>query len=174
MNTPPRPAEALPTPEHVASLARKRMAAGVLLRDRDDRVLLVEPSYKPNWELPGGAVEADESPWAAASRELIEELGLTRPLGRLLVVDYVLPHDGKPEGVTFIFDGGHLDEADLTTLPLPNNEILSASFHTLEQARTKTKPLLANRLTAATEAAHQGITALCEHGVRVAFSPPPP
>ncbi|HEY9339368.1 MAG TPA: NUDIX hydrolase, partial [Kribbella sp.] len=44
------------------------MAAGVLFRAVDGRVLLVEPSYKPNWEIPGGAVEADESPWAAAAR----------------------------------------------------------------------------------------------------------
>ena len=46
----------------------------MLFRDRADRVLLVEPSSKPNWELPGGAVEADETPWGAARRELAEPL----------------------------------------------------------------------------------------------------
>ncbi|RSM87614.1 hypothetical protein DMH04_11040 [Kibdelosporangium aridum] len=61
------------------------MAAGALFRDDSGRVLFVEPSYKPNWEIPGGAVEADEPPWKTASRELVEELGWTRPLGRLLV-----------------------------------------------------------------------------------------
>ena len=60
----------LPVEQYVAGLTRRRMAAGVLLRDCAGRVLVVEPSYKPNWELPGGAVEADESPWAAATREL--------------------------------------------------------------------------------------------------------
>jgi hypothetical protein len=49
-------------------LPKKRMAAGVLFRSADRRVLLVEPSYKPNWEIPGGIVEPDESPWAAAAR----------------------------------------------------------------------------------------------------------
>jgi ADP-ribose pyrophosphatase YjhB (NUDIX family) len=48
------------------------MAAGVLLFDADGRVLLVEPTYKPYWELPGGVVEADESPHTAACRELKE------------------------------------------------------------------------------------------------------
>lgn len=48
----------------MAGLSRKRMAAGVLLRDVQGRVLLVEPPSKPNWKIPGGAVEADESPWA--------------------------------------------------------------------------------------------------------------
>ncbi|MBC6447145.1 NUDIX hydrolase [Actinokineospora sp. HBU206404] len=144
------------------------MAAGVLFRDHEDRVLLVEPSYKPTWEIPGGAVDADESPWVAASRELAEELGLDRPAGRLLVVDYVRPQDGRPEGVVFIFDGGHLEEADLPNLVFADGEILSAGFHTIGQARAKVKPLLANRLAAAVEAAHQDVTALCEDGVRVA------
>lgn len=168
MNVAPRSAEVLPVEEYVAGLARKRMAAGVLFRDRDDRVLLVEPSYKPNWEIPGGAVEADESPWTAASRELVEELGLDRPLGRLLVVDYVRPQDSRPEGVVFVFDGGVWDETDLDGLVFGDGEIRSAGFHTIEQARHKVKPLLADRLAVAVEASRQGVTALCEDGVRVA------
>ena len=32
------------------------MAAGALFRDEDGRVLLVDPTYKPTWDLPGGAV----------------------------------------------------------------------------------------------------------------------
>lgn len=66
----------------MAGLSGKPMVAGVLFRDVQKRILLVEPSYKPNWEVPGGAVEADESPWETATRELIEELGWNRPLSR--------------------------------------------------------------------------------------------
>lgn len=69
----------LPANQYVASLARKRMAAGALFRDVAGRVLLVEPTYKENWEVPGGAVEQDESPTAACRREVLEELGLDRP-----------------------------------------------------------------------------------------------
>ncbi|MDX8035431.1 MFS transporter [Lentzea sp. BCCO 10_0856] len=47
----------------------------MLSREKSDRVLLLEPSYKPNWKIPGGAVEADESPWANATRELVEVFG---------------------------------------------------------------------------------------------------
>ncbi len=160
------PTAALPVDQYVAGLARKRMAAGVLFRDRADRVLLVQPSYKPNFEIPGGAVEADESPWAAATRELAEELGWHRPLGRLLVVDYVRPQDSRPEGVIFIFDGGVLDETDLIGTVFPDGEILSAGFHTLIEARARVKPLLADRLTAALQAVDQGVTVLCDHGRR--------
>ena len=54
----------LPPDQYVASLARKRMAAGALFRDEAGGVLLVNPVYKPTWDLPGGAVEAEESPHA--------------------------------------------------------------------------------------------------------------
>lgn len=157
----------LPVEQYVAGLARKRMAAGVLFRDGGDRVLLVEPSYKPNWEIPGGAVEADESPWAAAIREVAEELGWDQPLGRLLVVDFVRPQDSRPEGVVFVFDGGVLDESDVVGMVLPGAEIVSAAFHTLAEARDRVKPLLADRIAAALEAVRQGVTALCEQGQRV-------
>ena len=164
----PAATASLPVEQYVAGLARKRMAAGVLFRDRTGRVLLVEPSYKPNWEIPGGAVEADESPWATAIREVTEELGWDRPLGRLLVVDYLQPQDSRPEGVVFVFDGGVLDETDLLGMVFPDGEILSASFQTLAQARNRVKPLLADRLDAAVEAAEQGVTVLCEQGRRIA------
>jgi 8-oxo-dGTP pyrophosphatase MutT (NUDIX family) len=164
----PESAEARSFELYVAGLARKRMAAGVLFRDRADRVLLVEPTYKPDWEIPGGAVEADESPWRAAARELAEELGWERPVGRLLVVDSVRPHDGRPEGVLFVFDGGVLDVDEPAGAVLAAGELRSAGWHTLEQARAKVKPRLADRLVAAVDAARTGGTALCEDGVRVA------
>ncbi|MFF8812893.1 NUDIX domain-containing protein [Streptomyces pactum] len=57
-------------------LPRKRMAAGVLFFDSAGRVLLVDPAYREPWEIPGGAVEREESPRAGARREVREELGL--------------------------------------------------------------------------------------------------
>lgn len=161
-------ARVLPVEQYVAGLSRKRMAAGVLFRDMLGRVLLVEPSYKPNWEIPGGAVEADEPPWETATRELVEELGMDRPLGRLLVVDYVRPHDSRPEGVVFVFDGGTLDETDVVGMVLPEAEIRSAGFCTLPEVRERVKPLLADRIAVALQAVEQGVTALCDHGRRVA------
>jgi 8-oxo-dGTP diphosphatase len=46
----------------------------VLFRDAAGRVLLVKPTYKNGWEIPGGYVDAGESPRAAAAREVKEEL----------------------------------------------------------------------------------------------------
>lgn len=166
--TVPAATDVLPVEQYVAGLARKAMAAGVLFRDKAGRVLLVEPSYKPNWEIPGGVVEVDESPWTTASRELAEELGWDIPLGRLLVVDHLRPQDSRPEGLRFVFDGGELEESDLEGTVFPDGEILSAGFHTLAEARGKVKPVLADRLAAALEAVEQGVTVLCEQGQRIA------
>jgi 8-oxo-dGTP diphosphatase len=89
----------LPPDQYVASLARKRMAVTAFFRDRRGRVLLVNPVYKQTWDLPGGAVEAEESPHAACRREVVEELGLDRPPGRVLAVDWVPSRPERPEGL---------------------------------------------------------------------------
>jgi ADP-ribose pyrophosphatase YjhB (NUDIX family) len=155
--------------QDIAGLSRKFISAKVLFRDALGRVLLVEPSGRPGWSIPGGKVEADESPWAAATRELSEELGLDQPVGRLLVVDYLPPRDPRPERVVFVFDGGLLDESAVERMTFPDGEISSASFHTPAEARTRMMtPLLADRLDVAVQASDQGVTALCEQGRRIA------
>ncbi|HEX6445924.1 MAG TPA: GNAT family N-acetyltransferase, partial [Streptosporangiales bacterium] len=89
-----------------ASLPAKRVAAGALFVDAAGRVLLVEPTYKEVWDIPGGVVERDESPRDGCRREVREELGLDRPVGGLLCVDWELPARPKTEGVVLVFDGG--------------------------------------------------------------------
>ena len=68
--------------------ARPVVAAGALFRDAAGRVLLVHPTYKPGWDVPGGVVEDGESPAEACRREIAEELGLDRATGAFLSVDH--------------------------------------------------------------------------------------
>src|SRR5882762_554164 len=89
-------------------MATPRVAAGVLFRDAAGRVLLVKPTYKAGWDIPGGYVEPGESPKRAAEREILEELGLEVRPGRLLVVDWA-PHPNEGDKLLFIFDGGQLN-----------------------------------------------------------------
>ncbi len=56
------------------TLPAKRMGAGAIVRDPSGRVLIVKPTYKEGWELPGGAVEDGESP-AEATTLLVERAG---------------------------------------------------------------------------------------------------
>ena len=44
------------------NLPRTRIGAGIVIVDLSDRILLVQPVYKTTWEIPGGIVEAGESP----------------------------------------------------------------------------------------------------------------
>lgn len=144
------------------------MGSGVLFRDAADRVLLVEPSYKDYWELPGGAVDGDESPYDAAARELKEELGLVVPPGRLLVVDWVPPQPGRTEGVMFVFDGGVLSLAATEEIRLPAEELRSWAWCTLSEAGERLSPLLARRAAAALAATADGVTLYLENGNRLA------
>jgi ADP-ribose pyrophosphatase YjhB (NUDIX family) len=150
--------------EYASGLPRKRVVAGVVFRAADGRVLLVEPSYKPNWEIPGGAVEADESPWDGAARELREELGWEQAAGRLLVIDHVQAYDGRPEAIVFVFDGGELTDAQVDELKFPDGEIVSAGFYDPADIRHLVKPLLADRIEAALAAARDGSVWFCENG----------
>jgi 8-oxo-dGTP diphosphatase len=53
-------------------MATPRMAAGIAIRDPGGRILLVRPTYKDGWDIPGGYVEPGESPAEACRRELKE------------------------------------------------------------------------------------------------------
>jgi 8-oxo-dGTP pyrophosphatase MutT (NUDIX family) len=160
--------ELLPFDEYVRSLHRKRMSAGVLFRDPEGRILLVEPSYKPNWDIPGGGVDEGEAPWTAAVREVREEIGLERSLGRPLVIDHQ-PDDGQmPEGMAFVFDGGLVSQQEVSDLVLTDPEIVTARLVTLVEAVELVKPTLARRLAVALDVIHTGELALCENGKRLA------
>lgn len=59
------------------------------LIETSDGMLLVKPSYKKGWDLPGGIVESDESPVEGLRREIVEELGISAEIGGLRCVDYI-------------------------------------------------------------------------------------
>jgi ADP-ribose pyrophosphatase YjhB (NUDIX family) len=104
-----------------------RLAAGVLFRDADGRVLLVKPTYKRGWDLPGGYVEPGEAPKRAAVREVAEELGLEVTVGQLLAVDWA-PHPAEGDKLLFVFDGGTVDPTLLTEAELQPSEIGEVRF----------------------------------------------
>ncbi|MFJ5123477.1 NUDIX domain-containing protein [Kitasatospora sp. NPDC088548] len=56
------------------------VTAYVLCTDLAFRLLLVQAAGLGSWHLPGGVVEAGESPLDAARREFREELGLNADL----------------------------------------------------------------------------------------------
>ncbi|WP_405710774.1 NUDIX hydrolase [Streptomyces xanthophaeus] len=149
--------------EHEAKMARPRMAAGALFFDEEDRVLLVEPSYKDYRDIPGGYVEESESPRQACVREVQEELGIAPHIGRLLVVDWA-PNPGEGDKVLYLFDGGRLSADDRQQVTLQAGELRGYDFHNADQVPDLTIPRLARRITAGIQARTNGLTAYLEHG----------
>ena len=127
-------------------LPKKRLIAHVLIRDPAGRVLLCETRFKQDWELPGGIVEPGEPPRVGANREVTEELGVDRPVGRLLVVDWMPPYLGWDDAMELIFDGGTLDESELAGLSLQVSEIKQVRFCTAAEAAELVTPLARRRL----------------------------
>jgi 8-oxo-dGTP pyrophosphatase MutT (NUDIX family)/predicted kinase len=158
------PLDIVQTPEPVA----ETVAAGVLLFDEDDRVLLVDPTYKPGWEFPGGVVEKGEPPARAGMREVAEELGIElAAVPRLLLVDWEPPLPPGFGGLRLIFDGGRLPAARAAELALPAAELREWRFATEAEAAGLLPPARHRRLTWALQARERGTTLNLEAGVPV-------
>nr|WP_202487003.1 NUDIX hydrolase [Streptomyces sp. SID8354] len=150
------------TPEPTA----ETLAAGVLLFDDRDRVLLVDPTYKPGWEFPGGIVEPGEPPARAGVREVAEELGIQLPCTpRLLVLDWEAPKPPGFGGLRLLFDGGTLTEDRIRDLLLPGSELRAWRFVTESEAESMLPPVRWNRLRWALRARERGCPLHLEAGV---------
>jgi 8-oxo-dGTP diphosphatase len=160
----PGPSGGLPPDAYLASLARKRMAAAALCRDQEGRVLLVDPVYRDTWDLPGGAVEAEESPQAACRREVAEEVGLDRPVGRVLALDWVPSRPERPEGLIVVYDGDVLSAEDIDTIVVQDGELAGYAFADPDQVAARVTPLVADRITACLDALAAGTVASLEGG----------
>jgi 8-oxo-dGTP diphosphatase len=100
------------------------VSAGALVFDRAGRLLILKPTYKSGWTIPGGVMEADgETPWDACRREVREECGIEVRRGRLACMDFRRPRPGRPGGIRFLFDCGRADNQALADLVLQPEEI---------------------------------------------------
>ena len=99
-------------------------SAGALIFDPGGRLLILKPTYKKGWTIPGGQIDpGGESPWDACRRETEEECGLVIDRGRLVCVDFRSPRPSRPGGVRFLFDCGKLARGSLREIRLQESEI---------------------------------------------------
>jgi 8-oxo-dGTP pyrophosphatase MutT (NUDIX family) len=151
--------------EYRRSLARHPTASGLLITDVGGRVLLVRPIYKEGWEFPGGAVDAGESPWDAAVREIKEELGVTLSASPvLLCADWMRPHAAEVGGLRLIFDGGVMTPDQLSAIRLPAEELSEWKLVEVADADAFLPSIRTRRLRAAVAARRTGRAAYLEDG----------
>ncbi len=149
------------------TLPRKRMGATALFLDRQNNLLLVKPTYRPFWLLPGGVIEENESPRRACLREVKEELGLDISIEKLLCIDYRSSDDMRSEVLEFIFFGGVLSPNDIQRITLPLAELSEYRFVPLEEALLLVTDRLGKRLSPSLHALKNNVTAYLEDGQRV-------
>jgi 8-oxo-dGTP diphosphatase len=119
----------------VFELPRIPASAGALIVDRAGRLLVLKPTYKSGWTIPGGQMEDNgETPWEACRREVHEETALTVDAGRLICVDFLRPRPGRPGGMRFLFDCGALDDEALRTVVVQPDEISEYRFEEIGHA----------------------------------------
>lgn len=82
----------------------KRMASSaVLLENEAGELLIVKANYKQYWALPGGIIEADETPRQAVVRETLEEIGAVLQPNDLSFVVVANRISGSAQTYQFVF-----------------------------------------------------------------------
>ncbi|GID26910.1 NUDIX domain-containing protein [Paractinoplanes brasiliensis] len=138
-------------------------AAGLITATGTDHVLLVKPTYRDDWSLPGGYVEAGEFPHEACARELHEELGLTVKPNSLLVVDWAPPEGKRTRAIiSLTFDCGEIP-AD-AALTLAADELDDWAFLPPREAAARLPANVAPRISAALRARTSSETAYLAGG----------
>lgn len=113
-----------------------------IIRDAENRVLLVRQSSDGLWTTPGGSIDPGELPADAVVREVLEETGLTvRPLrvmavwgGDQCVVRYA--NGDETEYVSIVFECERLNSQPQEL----DDEVTETRFFSLEEA--KSAPLI--------------------------------
>jgi len=120
----------------------------------DKSLLLVRSSYRTAWNFPGGSIRRDETPEAAARRELAEEIGLVTQAALSPAGQACGLWDGRRDRVHFFV----LRLDALPPLRLDNREIVGARLVPLNKARTLS-------LTEPVRAYIEDQTMFCREGV---------
>lgn len=134
------------------SLPAIPVSAGALIFDPAGRLLILKPTYKSGWTIPGGVMEADgESPWEACQREVREETGLEVIRGRLAAMDFRPAKPGRLAGIRYLFDCGQVSDEALADVKLQPEEISDFRLVSLTEALTLLRGPISRRVQAATQ-----------------------
>jgi 8-oxo-dGTP diphosphatase len=141
------------------SLPAIPVSAGALIFDRAGRLLILNPTYKSGWTIPGGVMEADgETPWEACRREVREECGIEVRRGRLACMDFRRPRPDRPGGIRFLFDCGAVADEHLAAIVIQPEEVSEYRIVALADALPLLRGPIRRRVRAAS--AHRALVYL--------------
>ena len=127
------------------------VSAGALIFDRAGLLLILKPTYKSGWTIPGGVMEADgETPWEACQREVREECGIEVRRARLACMDFRRQKPGRAGGIRFLFDCGRFGDTDLDGIVVQPEEISEYRFSAVPDALDLLRGPIRRRVRAAT------------------------
>ena len=155
-----------PSDAELVDFPRKIVAAAALIFDERGHLLIVKPTYRDGWNMPGGVVDANEAPAVACHRELLEELALDLPVGRLLALDW-RPDRGQGDSLQFIFEGVTLNSTQRARLRIPEDEISEYRFLPVEEAIATLPERMRPRVAAAVRSLERGVPIYLESGIEL-------
>jgi ADP-ribose pyrophosphatase YjhB (NUDIX family) len=143
-------------------------SASALIFDERGRLLILRPTYKSGWTIPGGVMESNgETPWQACQREVREECGLEVTGARLACVDFRPPRPDRPGGLRFLFDCGQHDTRALQAIALQREEVSEYRLVRVAEALALLRKPIRRRVRAAVRTdgrARRGGTVYLEDG----------
>jgi len=121
-------------------LPKRHMSAGSLIFNSKQEMLIVKPSYKNYWQIPGGHSDAGETLRETAARETFEEIGIHVTITAMLCVNMNPAKGPVPDNIQSVFDAGILSDDQISQIHLQNEEIVEYMFLPVAQAMPKLGP----------------------------------
>jgi 8-oxo-dGTP diphosphatase len=146
------------------TLPKKRMSVSAIFFNKEKHILIVKPTYRAYWLLPGGCIEDDESPQEACNRETKEELNIDISVEQLLGVDYLAKDNEETECLQFTFYGGILSQTQIYMIALPVTELSRYCFLPVEKILPILSPKLAKGLPYYLQALKENTVVYLENG----------
>lgn len=142
----------LPHDEWLRRMPKKRVSAGLLIMNEQKGLLIVKPSYKDYWTIPGGVVEQYESPIDGCVREVYEEIGLCVSQPKFIGLVHAPRRTENDDVLHFFFYGGALSSQEIANIHLQADELEDFRFVVPSDIKEFVIPHFAEKLPALLQA----------------------
>lgn len=130
----------LPRGEWLKTLEARPASAAVLIENLNGELLIVKANYKTHWSLPGGVIDAGESPVDAAVREVKEEVDLDLRKDQLQLV--AIASRKSTECMTYQFVFYTTEDCGAADIRLQESELDELKFISRDDVANFSQPLL--------------------------------